>query len=148
MYLATWAVLVQFMMCLLMPLFTGKKYTADTLDGSQKTTDADINAMPGGKVGAITVTVLRYFALVALMGGTAMVITGAIIMTPETATGKGSMVPPPAGVADIPGTGTAMEGVGSTVGAGANAVSSGGEAVTGAVGDGAGAVGDAVKRGI
>jgi hypothetical protein len=148
MYLATWAVLVQFMMCLLMPLFTGKKYTADTLDGSQKTTDADINAMPGGKVGAITVTVLRYFALVALMGGTAMVITGAIIMTPETATGKGSMVPPPAGVADIPGTGTAMEGVGSTVGAGANAVNSGGEAVTGAVGDGAGAVGDAVKRGI
>merc|ERR1719440_960226 len=41
MYLASWAVLIQFMMCLLMPIFTGKKFTPDTLDGSQKTTDED-----------------------------------------------------------------------------------------------------------
>merc|ERR1719504_113105 len=62
MYLASWAVLIQFMMCLLMPVFTGKKFTPDTLDGSQKTTDEDINAMPGGKAGAIAVTVVRYVA--------------------------------------------------------------------------------------
>ena len=56
MYLASWAVLIQFMMCLVMPMFTGKKFTPDSLDGSTKTTDDDINAMPGGKFGAVTVT--------------------------------------------------------------------------------------------
>jgi hypothetical protein len=132
MYLASWAVLIQFMMCLLMPIFTGRKFTPDTLDGSQKTTDADINAMPGGKVGAVTVTALRYVALVALLGGVAAVITGALIMTPETATGRGSMMPGPPGVNDIPGTGTVMGGVGQTVGGAANAVNGAGEAVTGA----------------
>jgi hypothetical protein len=135
MYLASWAVLIQFMMCLLMPIFTGRKFTPDTLDGAQKTTDDDINAMPGGKIGAITVTVVRYAALVALLGGTAAVITGVIIMTPETATGRGSMVSRPAGVNDIPGTGTAMEGVGTAVGSVVDGVNSGGEAVGGAVSD-------------
>merc|ERR1719191_458018 len=33
MYLASWSVLIQFMMCLLMPVFTGQKYTPDSLDG-------------------------------------------------------------------------------------------------------------------
>merc|ERR1719160_222321 len=41
MYLASWAVLIQFMMCLVMPMFTGKKFTPDSLDGSTKTTDDD-----------------------------------------------------------------------------------------------------------
>merc|ERR1711937_564554 len=91
MYLASWAILIQFLMCLLMPIFTGRKFTPDTLDGSQKTTDDDINAMPGGKAGAIAVTVVRYTALLALLGGVAAVITGAIIMTPETANGRGSI---------------------------------------------------------
>merc|ERR1719163_1258721 len=131
MYLASWAVLIQFLMCLFMPIFTGKKFTPDTLDGAQKTTDEDINAMPGGKFGAITVTVLRYIALVALLGGTAAVITGVFLMTPENATGRGSMVPGPPGVNDIPGTGTGMEAVGSTVGSGANTVNDGAESVTG-----------------
>jgi hypothetical protein len=131
MYLASWAVLIQFMMCLVMPMFTGKKFTPDSLDGSTKTTDDDINAMPGGKFGAVTVTVVRYTALLAMLGGTAMVITGALIMTPETATGRGSMVPGPPGVNDIPGTGTGMEAVGSTVGSGANTVNDGAESVTG-----------------
>merc|ERR1719482_2326376 len=131
MYLASWAVLIQFMMCLVMPMFTGKKFTPDSLDGSTKTTDDDINAMPGGKFGAVTVTIVRYTALLAMLGGTAMVITGALIMTPETATGRGSMVPGPPGVNDIPGTGTGMEAVGSTVGSGANTVNDGAESVTG-----------------
>merc|ERR1719213_1005078 len=82
---------VQDGMCLLMPIFTGKKFTPDTLDGSQKTTDEDINAFPGGKAGAIAVTVVRYTALVALLGGVVTVITGAITMTPETANGRGSI---------------------------------------------------------
>jgi hypothetical protein len=36
MYLATWSILIQFMMCLIMPFFTGQTYTPDTLDGSEK----------------------------------------------------------------------------------------------------------------
>merc|ERR1719380_552465 len=131
MYLASWAVLIQFMMCLVMPMFTGKKFTPDSLDGSTKTTDDDINAMPGGKFGAVTVTVVRYTALLAMLGGTAMVVTGALIMTPETATGRGSMVPGPPGVNDIPGTGSGMEAIGSSIGSGANAVNDGAETVTG-----------------
>jgi hypothetical protein len=147
MYLASWAVLIQFMMCLLMPIFTGRKFTPDTLDGSQKTTDEDINAMPGGKAGAIAVTVVRYVALVALLGGVATVITGAIIMTPETANGRGSiplvtdgtlpvdLAPPPPGVNDIPGAKSTMKGVGETVGGATNTVNSAGDAVGGTVTD-------------
>merc|ERR1719335_290871 len=142
MYLASWAVLIQFMMCLLIPIFTGKKFTPDTLDGSQKTTDEDINAMPGGKAGAIAVTLVRYTALVALLGGVAAVITGAIIMTPETANGRGSipvvtdgtlpvdLAPPPPGVNDIPGAKSTMKGVGQTVGGATDTVNSAGETVT------------------
>merc|ERR1719310_888767 len=122
---------VQDGMYLVMPMFTGKKFTPDSLDGSTKTTDDDINAMPGGKFGAVTVTVVRYTALLAMLGGTAMVITGALIMTPETATGRGSMVPGPPGVNDIPGTGSGMEAIGSSIGGGANAVNDGAETVTG-----------------
>merc|ERR1719231_2024077 len=147
MYLASWAVLIQFMMCLLMPVFTGKKYTPDTLDGSQKTTDDDINAMPGGKAGAIAVTVVRYTALLALLGGTATVITGVIIMTPATANGRGAipvitdgtlpvdLAPPPPGVNDIPGAKSTMKGVGETVGGATDTVNSAGEAVGGTVTD-------------
>merc|ERR1719146_91560 len=147
MYLASWAVLIQFMMCLLMPIFTGRKFTPDTLYGSQKTTDEDINAMPGGKAGAITVTVVRYIALLALLGGVATVITGAIIMTPETANGRGSipvvtdgtlpvdLAPPPPGVNDIPGAKSTMKGVGQTVGGATDTVNSAGATVTGTVAD-------------
>jgi hypothetical protein len=130
MFLASWAVLIQFMMCLLLPIFTGRKFTPDTLDGSQKTADDEL---PGGKFGFVVMTVLRYSALVALLGGTAAVITGVLTMTPENATGSGSVVPETPGVNDIPGTGTVMEGVGSTVGGGVDAVNAGGEAVTGTV---------------
>merc|ERR1719456_1060305 len=152
MYLASWAVLIQFMMCLLMPVFTGKKYTPDTLDGSQKTTEKDVEGMPGGKAGAIAVTVVRYTALLALLGGTAAVITGVIIMTPETANGRGAipvisdgtlpvdLAPPPPGVNDIPGAKSTMKGVGKTVGGGVDTVNSAGDAVEGTVSDGSKAV--------
>merc|ERR1719353_2519156 len=129
MYLASWAVLIQFLMCLFMPIFTGRKFTPDTLDGSQKTNDADVQV--GGKFGAMVLTGLRYIALVALLGGTAAVISGVFSMTPENANGRGSVAPRPPGVNDIPGANAAMDGVGSTVGSGVDAVNAGGEAVTG-----------------
>merc|ERR1719421_2269266 len=39
MYLCSWALLVQFLMCLIVPLFTGKKYQTDSLDGKTKATE-------------------------------------------------------------------------------------------------------------
>jgi hypothetical protein len=125
MYLASWAVLIQFLMCLLMPICTGRKFAPDTLVFSQKTKDHDINATPGGKIGAITVTVLRYAALLALFVGVVMVITGVIIMTPKTANGRGSMphLPRPPGVNDIPGSKYVMKGVGEKIGGAVNGVS-------------------------
>merc|ERR1719258_968219 len=85
MYLASWAVLIQFMMCLLMPIFTGRKFTPDTLDGAAKNDDLD------NPIGAAVVTFVRYTALLALIGGVATVITGVIVMTPETANGRGAI---------------------------------------------------------
>merc|ERR1719311_875371 len=41
MCLATWSIMIQFMMCLIMPVFTGKKYTPDSLDGSTTTKESD-----------------------------------------------------------------------------------------------------------
>merc|ERR1719324_1962315 len=41
MYLATWSILIQFMMCLIMPFFLGKTYTPDTLDGSERPSKDD-----------------------------------------------------------------------------------------------------------
>jgi len=142
MYLATWSILIQFMMCLIMPIFTGKKYTADSLDGPVKA-DNVTNPYAAGAV-----TFIRYAALIALIGGIATVITGVMLMTPETANGRGAiplvtdgtlpvdLAPQPPGVNDIPGAKSAMKDVGQTAGAGADVVAGAGETVTGTV-DGA-----------
>jgi hypothetical protein len=142
MYLATWSILIQFMMCLIMPIFTGKKYTADSLDGPVKA-DNVTNPYAAGAV-----TFIRYSALIALIGGIATVITGVMLMTPETANGRGAiplvtdgtlpvdLAPQPPGVNDIPGAKSAMKDVGQTVGGGADVVAGAGETVTGTV-DGA-----------
>jgi hypothetical protein len=143
MYLASWSVLIQFMMCLIMPVFTGKKFTPDTLDGSQTMKKEENLSSPWG---AYAVTFVRYTALLALMGGTATVITGVIIMSPETANGRGSipviadgtlpvdLAPPPPGVNDIPGANSAMKNVGGTVGSGVDTVDGAGKTVTDTVG--------------
>merc|ERR1719398_299108 len=143
MYLATWSILIQFFMCLLMPLFTGKKYTPDSLDGPVAKVDNVSNPYAAGAV-----TFIRYSALIALIGGIATVITGVMLMTPETANGRGAiplvtdgtlpvdLAPQPPGVNDIPGAKSAMKDVGQTAGAGADVVAGAGETVTGTV-DGA-----------
>merc|ERR1719181_2742886 len=139
-YIPSWT---QFMMCLFMPLVTGKKYTPDSLDGST-TTKKEENV--SNQYGAYVVTFIRYAALLALMGGTATVITGVILMTPETANGRGAipviadgtlpvdLAPPPPGVNDIPGAKSTMESVGGTVGSGVNTVDGAGKTVTDTVG--------------
>ena len=80
--------MIQFMMCLLMPVFTGKKYTPDSLDGETKPKE-DENLSNPWAAGAVTA--IRYIALLSLLGGTATVITGVILMTPETANGRGAL---------------------------------------------------------
>jgi hypothetical protein len=143
MYLATWSIMIQFMMCLIMPFFTGHKYTPDTLDGSGDKAAKEVDL--GNPLGRWVVTFVRYSALLALMGGVATVATGVLMMTPETANGRGAipviadgtlgvdLAPKPPGVNSLPGAETAMEAVGSTVGGGVNAVDDGRQAVTGAV---------------
>merc|ERR1719446_1391267 len=142
MYLASWSVLIQFMMCLLMPVFTGKKYTPDSLDGETKPKEDENLANPWA---AGTVTAIRYIALLSLLGGTATVITGVILMTPETANGRGALpvvadgtlgvdlAPEPPGVNDIPGAKNAMKGVGKTVGGSVETVDGAADTVTGTV---------------
>jgi hypothetical protein len=136
MYLASWSVMIQFVMCLVMPVFTGKKYVPDNLDGAAKNEDLD------NPIGAAVVTLVRYTALLALIGGVATVITGVIVMTPETANGRGAipliadgtlpvnMAPDPPGVNDIPGAKEGMETAGKTVGTGVNDATAGAQTVT------------------
>jgi len=147
MYLATWSVLIQFIMCLVMPLFTGKKYTPDSLDGSTKTEENQVQ----NYWGAMAVTIVRYSALVALLGGITTVAVGVFTMTPETANGRGSiplvtdgtlpvdLAPEPPGINDVPGAKKAMEDVGETVGTGVNAVDDAGQAVAAPVAEATGA---------
>merc|ERR1719421_1562748 len=142
MYLASWSVLIQFMMCLLMPVFTGQKYTPDSLDGETKPKEDENFGNPWA---AGTVTAIRYIALLSLLGGTATVITGVILMTPETANGRGALpviadgtlgvdlAPQPPGINDVPGAKGAMKGVGKTVGGGVETVDGAADTVTGAV---------------
>merc|ERR1719321_980435 len=48
MYLCPWALLVQFLMCLLVPIFTGAKYQTDSLDGKVSAKGQKIDAkVPG-----------------------------------------------------------------------------------------------------
>merc|ERR1719407_405729 len=138
MYLATWSILIQFLMCLIMPFFLGHKYTPDTLDGSEKPGDSD---NVGNQYGAMAVTFVRYCALIALLGGVTTVTIGVFMMTPETANGRGAipviadgtlpvdLAPEPYGVNDMPGAKKAMKNVGETVGTGVNTVNDAGETV-------------------
>jgi len=133
MYLASWSILVQFMMCLIMPFFVGK-YTPDSLDGPAKEDAASKVSNP--YLGYV-VTFIRYVALLALIGGVATVITSVFLITPETANGRGSiplisdgtldavgvdLAAPPPGVTDIPGAENAMKSTGETIGSGVDTV--------------------------
>jgi len=150
MYLATWSILIQFLMCLIMPFVTGKAYTPDTLDNEEKDekTEKEEKAWKESNPWAgYFVTFVRYAALIALIGGVATVITGVFMMTPENANGRGSiplitdgtlpvdLAPAPPGVNDIPGANSAMKATGETVGAGVDVAAAGTDAVTSPVTD-------------
>jgi len=150
MYLCSWALLVQFMMCLLVPIFTKEKYVTDSLDGPAKDHNKKVDAkvpgtdyqIPGGHY---VVETLRYLALVALLGGITTVIVSVFMITPETANGRGSIpviadgtlgyeLGPAPGPVETPLVGDhmkdGMESVGSTVGSGADLAAKPVEAVS------------------
>merc|ERR1719453_1587510 len=149
MYLATWATIIQFTMCIVMPLCTGLTYKA----GDAVTGEKDEVGKIENYYGAMAVTGVRYLALICMLGGVTTVITGVFLMTPENANGRGSIrshiplvgehlpaVPKPTAANDLPLVGdhvdSAMEATGETVGTGVNTVDGG----VNTVGDGAKAV--------
>merc|ERR1719160_2254322 len=82
MYMATWSLLISFLMCLVTGLVMDKVETDE--DGNV------VNKFENQYVG-IAVTVIRYFSMLLLYGGMVMVIVGLFVMTPETANGRGSV---------------------------------------------------------
>jgi len=101
MYMATWALLIQFVMCLIVPCATGEAAELDD-DGNSKWE-------PTNKVMLYAVLAIKWLGFVLLYGGIIAVIVGAYTMTAETANGRGSVplvggyIGEPVGVNDIPG---------------------------------------------
>merc|ERR1719359_745786 len=89
MYMATWSILLQFMMVLLIPLCTmvmEGKATQPELDE-----DGNVKWRPEGKFALIAVQIVRWLGFILLYVGTITVMVGAWTMTPETANGRGSV---------------------------------------------------------
>merc|ERR1719198_1093234 len=109
MYMATWAILLQFMMVLLIPICTyvmeGKAVHPE-LDE-----DGNVKWQPSGKIALICVQVVRWLGFILLYVGAITVMVGAMTMTPETANGRGSVplvgqtpfAGRPYGMNDLPG---------------------------------------------
>merc|ERR1719159_1648505 len=89
MYMATWSILLQFLMVLLIPICTyimeGKAHYPE-LDE-----DGNVKWRPSGKIALIAVQVIRWIGFLLLYIGTICVMVGAMTMTPENANGRGSV---------------------------------------------------------
>jgi len=100
MFLATYAVLVQMIMVFLVPLFTGGPPKMDE--------DGNVVSQPGNKYVAISLTVIRYLALLCLYGGAVACVVALFKITPASAMRTienenlvpGVSVPAPANPAD------------------------------------------------
>merc|ERR1719353_2573597 len=89
MYMATWAILIQFLMVLLIPLCTlvmEGKATHPELDD-----DGNVKWNPSGKIALVVVQIIRWLGFILLYVGTICVMVGAMTMTKETANGRGSV---------------------------------------------------------
>jgi len=82
MFMATWSLLISFLMCLATGLIMDKVETDE--DGNV------VNKFSNQYIG-IVMTVIRYSSMVLLYGGMTMVIVGLFTMTPENANGRGSV---------------------------------------------------------
>merc|ERR1719386_644606 len=104
MYMATWSLLIQFVMVLVTPCATGVPAQVDE--------DGNIKWEPENKILFYCVVAIRILGFLLLYVGIIVVVVGLYTMTPETANGRGS-VPvvdetpfgkEPYGVNDVPGT--------------------------------------------
>jgi hypothetical protein len=101
MYMATWALLIQFLFGLIVPCCTGVATPCDE-DGTPQ-------YKPAHPIALYCVLALKWVTYIFLYGGVIAVITGVYTMTPETANGRGAIplvgdhVGEPVGVNDIPG---------------------------------------------
>jgi hypothetical protein len=101
MYMATWAILIQFLFGLIVPCCTGTATPCDE-DGTPQ-------YAPANPIALYCVLALKWVTYIFLYGGVIAVITGVYTMTPETANGRGAIplvgdhVGEPVGVNDIPG---------------------------------------------
>merc|ERR1719359_1853805 len=89
MYMATWAILLQFFMVLLIPLCTvvmEGKATHPELDE-----DGNVKFKPEGKIALIVVQVIRWIGFILLYAGAVTVMVGVYTMTPENANGRGAV---------------------------------------------------------
>jgi len=114
MYMATWSLLIQFVMVLVTPCATGVPAQVDE--------DGNIKWEPENKILFYAVVTIRALGFILLYGGVITVITGLYTMTPETANGRGAVplvgdgklggaqvpgydgIKEPYGVNDVPGT--------------------------------------------
>jgi len=84
MFLCTYSLMAQVVLVLVLPCFTGGAPKMDA-DGSAQ--------VEGGGILAKVVVAVRYLAFLALYGGVITVVTALFQITPETATGTGSLIP-------------------------------------------------------
>jgi len=78
MFLATWSVLVQVIMTILVPIVTGTGKPEMDEDGNVKTPEG------ASKVVGIIIDCVRYLCLVSMYGGAVTVMVAVFLMTPET----------------------------------------------------------------
>jgi len=93
MYMATWAVLIQFLMCLIIPCCTGETGKCDE-DGTPV-------YKPSNTIALYCVLALKWITYIFLYGGAIAVVVAVYTMTPETANGRGSV--PLVGDGKVPG---------------------------------------------
>jgi len=100
MFMATWSLLIQFVMVLITPCATGVPAQVDE--------DGNIKWEPENKILFYAVVTIRILGFFLLYGGIITVITGLYTMTPETANGRGAV--PLVGDGKVPGTETGVPG--------------------------------------
>merc|ERR1719515_607443 len=100
MYMATWSLLIQFIMVLVTPCATGVPAQVDE--------DGNIKWEPEHPILFYAVVAIRALGFILLYGGIITVITGLYTMTPETANGRGAV--PLVGDGEVPGVGAKVPG--------------------------------------
>merc|ERR1719388_29053 len=114
--MATWSLLIQFIMVLVTLCATGTPGQIDE--------DGNIKWEPENKILFYCIVAIRVLGFLLLYGGIITVIVGVYTMTPQTANGRGAMPlveetpfgSEPYGVNDVPGT--PLEGQGTAEGEG------------------------------